>query len=153
MILRNDLLLLLSDLERSGVNTTEMMKKLYSSSSDTPIEVLEFINKNRQLDLTSFYEHIRKSYNNKKSQLYGNIVKEIEDPNEVLITLASLNLQILLFAKKVEDRQMFLRHARSKDITVVLAKYFTDYDLTSCVRLLKIIKADLCACEVINGRR
>lgn len=48
---------------------------------------------------------------------------------------------------------MFLRHARAREVNLVLAKYYTDYDLTSCANLLKLIKADLIACETIEGRR
>ena len=48
---------------------------------------------------------------------------------------------------------MFLKHARAKEVNLVLAKYYTDYDLTSCLKLLKLIKADLIACETITGRR
>ena len=48
---------------------------------------------------------------------------------------------------------MFLKHARVREITLVLTKYFTSYDLEDCLNLLKLIKADLVACETISGRR
>lgn len=149
MISKNDCLLLLSKLKDEGVDTREMSLKLMSSNS-LPVEVVKFINDNRELDLTKFYFKLRKSYNNKKSSLYINIVKEVDDPAKVLTTLAALNLQILLFAKTVDNYNMFLRHARSKEISLVLAKYFTDYDLTSCSKLLSLIRADLKACEYIS---
>ena len=142
MISKNDCMLLLTDLQESGVDVDKQLSDLIRSR-DLPMSVLKFINEHRQLDLTAFYEKLRKSYNHKKSQLYGNIVKEIDNPNEVLTTLASLNLQILLFSKGVKDSQMFLKHARSKEISLVLIKYFTDYDLTACIKLLRVIKIDL----------
>ena len=107
MITKNDCYLLLSELNEKGVDTSSPIKDLMSSTSPS-IDVIKFINDNRQLDLTAFYEKIRKSYNNKKSKLYINIVKEIEHPQDVLVTLSSLLNQILLFSKNAEDRQMFL---------------------------------------------
>ena len=152
MITKNDTLLLLSDLQDNGVQTKDAIKELIASR-DVPISVLQFINEHRQLDLTSFYEKLRKSYNDKHSKLYISIVKEIQNPEDVLTTLSSLNLQILLYSKHVQNKQMFLKHARAKEINLVLTKYFTDYDLTNCLKLLRLIKADLLATEIINGRR
>ena len=73
MITKNDCYLLLSELNEKGVDTSSPIKDLMSSTSPS-IDVIKFINDNRQLDLTAFYEKIRKSYNNKKSKLYINIV-------------------------------------------------------------------------------
>ena len=149
MITKNDCYLLLSELNENGLDTSSAIKDLMSSNSPS-LEVIKFINDNRQLDLTLFYEKLRKSYNNKKSKLYINIVKEIEQPQDVLITLSSLLTQILLFAKDVEDRQMFLRHSRADEITKVLTNYFKDFDLTKCVKLIKLFKIDIKALESIK---
>ena len=149
MISKSDCMLLLTDLQDSGVDVKEPLSKLVKSR-DLPINVVKFINDHRQLDLTNFYTKLRKSYNHKKSQLYGNIVREISDPKEVLTTLASLNLQILLFAKNLRDSQMFLKHARAKEINLVLTKYLTDYDLTNCLKLLRVIKIDLKTLEELS---
>jgi len=149
MITKNDCLILLADIEEKGIDTTEATKELISSLN-LPLSVIKFINDNRQLDVAAFYERLRKNYNNKKSNLYKNIVKEIEDTNEVLTTLSSMLTQILLYARQVEDKQMFLKHARSSEITAVLNNYFKTYDLTNCLRLLRIIKVDLKALESIK---
>lgn len=149
MITKTDCYLLLADLEKDGVDTKEVLTKL-TSSTNLPIDVIKFINDNRQLDLSAFYERLRKNYNNKKSNLYKNIVKEIEEPNEVLTTLSSMLTQILLYSKQLENKQMFLKHARSSEITAVLNNYFKSYDLTNCLKLLRIIKADLKALESIK---
>lgn len=149
MISRNDCLLLLADMEDNGIDTSEATKKLLNG--DVSLDVIKFINDNRQLDLSAFYEKLRKSYNNKKSSLYKNIVKEdIDEPTKLLNTLASLQLQILLFSEKVEDREMFLRHSRAREISLVLSNYFKTYDLTNCVKLLRLVKADLKALESIK---
>ncbi len=149
MITKNDCYLLLSELNENGLDTSNAIKDLMSSNSP-PLEVIKFINDNRQLDLTLFYDKLRKSYNNKKSKLYINIMKEIEQPQELLITLSSLLTQILLFAKDTDDRQMFLRHSRADEITKVMNRYFIDFDLTGCIKLIKLFKVDIKALESIK---
>ena len=149
MITKNDCYLLLSELNENGLDTSDAIKDLMSSSSPS-LEVIKFINDNRQLDLTAFYEKLRKSYNNKKSKLYINIVKEIEQPQDVVVTLSSLLTQILLFSKDTEDKNMFLRHSRADEITKVLYAYFTNFDLTNCIKLIKLFKVDIKALESIH---
>lgn len=149
MITKNDCLILLADIQNNGVDTTQVTQELVKSNT-LPLSVIKFINDNRQLDLSAFYERLRKNYNNKKSNLYKNIVKEIDEPNEVLTTLSSLLTQVLLYSRQLENRQMFLKHARSSEITMVLNNYFKSYDLTNCLKLLRIIKADLKCLESIK---
>lgn len=152
MITKQDCLILLSEINDRGFDCSKQIRELMSSSEPS-LEIIKFINDNRQLDLTKFYEKIRKSYNDKKSNLYINIVKEIEEPNEVLTTLSALLTQILIFSKKVENRNMFLKHARCDEISRVLTRYFQTYDLISCIQLLRLIKCDLVALETVSGRR
>lgn len=152
MITKNDCLLLLSDIREKGTDCSKEIKTLMGLSEPS-LEIIKFINDNRQLDLTKFYEKIRKSYNDKRSNLYINIVKEIEDTNEVLTTLSALLTQILIFAKKSDNRNMFLKHARCDEISRVLTRYFQTYDLISCIQLLRLIKCDLVALETVSGRR
>lgn len=150
MITRNDCVLLLTEIQnKTGENTTPYVKELFKTA-DINIDILKYINSKRQLDLTRFYDKLRRSYNNKRSSLYINIVKETENPADVLTTLASLNLQILLFAKNVDDKLMFFNHARSSEITLVLNNYFKTFDIQPCLKLLKLIKADLKVCEMID---
>jgi hypothetical protein len=143
MITKNDVILLLTDLEKLGV---EINKSLYvdvSKNGVTP-EIVNFINSNRQLDLHKFYEKIRKSYNEKHSTLYINIVKEIDDVNKVLTTLSALQTQLLLFyTREAEDKEMFLRHSRASEISKVLLNYYMTYDLKPCIKLIQLIKADI----------
>ena len=151
MITKTDCILLLTEQQANGIDVSNMLNTLIKQQEPS-IEVIKFINDNRQLDLSKFYEKIRKSYNNKKSNLYINIVKEIEDPNEVVITLSAMLTQILLFGKEAENKQLFLKHARAEEISLVLFNYFKNYDITNCIKLLKLIKADLKVVEFINGR-
>ena len=152
MISKQDVILLLTELEDKGINVDNILRQVVISQS-VPLSAIKFINDNRQLDLTAFYERLRKNYNHKKSKLYLSIVKDIENPIDVITTLSSYGLQVALYSKQLEDNQMFLKHARAREVNLVLAKYYTDYDLTSCLNLLRLIKADLIACETITGRR
>lgn len=150
MVTKNDLILLLTEMEEAGVDVDKYLLKATISNSIN-LEVLKFINDNRQLDVAAFYELIRKNYNSKKSPLYKNIVREeLAEPEDVLTTLAALNLQILLFAKKLDNNEMFLKHSRAEEITRVLNSYYKTYDLIPCFKLLKLIKADLKAFESIK---
>ena len=149
MITRNDCLVLLADLQSRGLDTKDAINTLMGTNQ-LPMSVIKFINDNRQLDLADFYNNIRKNYNHKKSQLYGNIVKEIDDPQEVLTTLSALLTQVLLYSRKLENKQMFLRHSRASDISKVLTIYFNNYNITNCINLLRIIKADIKALESIK---
>lgn len=153
MITKNDILLLLTELQESGADVNTYFTKAITAPN-VSLEVLKFINDQRQLDVAAFYELLRKNYNSKKSPLYKNIVKEdMDKPDEVLTTLAALNLQILLFAKKLDDDKMFLKHSRAEEITRVLNNYYKTYDLLPCLKLVKLIKADLVAFETVAGRR
>ena len=156
MITKNDIILLLSELEEQGKRKEEIDSMIAQtiSSDSIPLNILKIINKERPLEVVDFYEYIRKSYNKKKSNIYINIVKEIEKPDEVLTTLSALLTQILLFNKKLEkNKTLFLKHSRAEDIAKVLESYFATYDLKQPLKLLKLIKADILALEYINGRR
>lgn len=146
MITKEDVLLLLTELRDSGVDCKEQIKQQILTK-EPQIEILKFINDNRELDLTNFYKKLRKSYNDKKSKLYINIVKETEEVKDVLTTLSSLLTQIILYAKNVDNMIMFYQHSRAQEITLVLNNYFKTYDLTNCIKLMKIIKADIKVCE------
>ena len=151
-ISKNDCILLLTELKEAGIDTKEVEKELLTTKGIS-FDVLNFINKRRSLDVVNFYEKIRKSYNSKHSKLYGNIMKEVDNPVKVLSTLSSLSLQILLFSENVNDKELFFKHTRAREINLVLTRYFTDYDLSKALTLLRLIKADLTAYEVINERR
>lgn len=148
MITYSDAMLLLASLNDKGVDTKEKTKELVSNGKVT-VELLKFINDNRELDLTRFYEKIRKSYNNKKSSLYINIMREVEEPTDVLTTLNSYALQTVLFAKSVEDKNMFYNFARLDDVYKCLYHYSKTYDLIPCLKLLNLIKADIKTLETI----
>ena len=150
MITRNDTILLLTELEDKGIDVSKLLE-VAIKSPEVNVGVVRFINSHRPFEANKFYEKIRKSYNLKRSTLYKNIVNEdLSDPNEVLTTLASLNLQILLIARGVEDKQMFLRHMRFEEICTVLLNYSKTYDLVPCIKLLQAIKADLKAFQYFN---
>lgn len=150
MITKNDCLLLLGEIKNSGVDTSEMCTLLFNTKNIS-IDVLKFINSHRPLDVTNFYNKIRKSYNNKKSKLYKEIVQiDEKEPKDIVVTLSSLLTQILLFSNSVQDKQLFYKHSRADEISKVLSNYFKTFDTTLCIQLLTLIKADLKVLESIQ---
>jgi hypothetical protein len=153
MITKNDCLTLLVSLEDRGVNIDQQMKKLLVAK-EVPIEILKFILDNRGIEVANFYELLRKKHNQKKSPLYHNILKEIEDPEELITTLACLLVQITLYSNKLPvNREIFQREVRAEEITRVPNNYYMTGALDQCIALIKLLKADLVVLEHISGRR
>ena len=153
MITKNDCLSILAKLDENcvqGVNP--YMKKLLLSKT-IPLEVLKFISDNRGLEVSRFYEMLRRSHNQKKSPLYTNILKEIDDPQEVVTTLSCLLTQVLLYGKKIENKDQFFREVRAEELTRVLNNYFKTGLYEDCLSLIKLLKSDLLVLEYIAGRR
>lgn len=142
-------------LEDRGLDKALINKnmRLLMTSKEIPLDVLKFISQNRGIEISNFYELLRKNYNLKKSPLYGNIVKEIDDPNEVLTTLSSMLTQIFLYSRKLEAVDSFLKEIRAAEISKVLQDYCYTGNIENCLRLLKLIKSDLVVLEYISGRR
>lgn len=149
-ITKNDCLLLLTKMQEDGVDTKAQVNKLFSTPG-IPLDVLKFINNHKQLDVISFYERIRKNYNNKRSKLYINIMKEIDDPEEVITTLSALLTQIILTSEKVDNKKLFLNNVRAGEITRVLNNYFNTFDVESARKLLYLFKCDIKALESIRN--
>lgn len=142
MITRLDCLTLLFELRDRGVDVDKDIKYLLVHTEPT-LDIIKTINNNMELNIRAFYEKLRKSYNNNKSKLYINIVKENSlEPKEILCTLASLQLQILLFNKTLDDPS-FLRTARFNEICDCLKLYYTSGDIIPSQKLLELFKIDL----------
>ena len=154
MIAKSDVILLLTELQNRGVDVKQDLNKVVNSSY-IPLEVLKKINDHRSLDIINFYEKLRKSYNDKRSKLYINIMKSdeniVKDPKTIVTTLSALLNQILQF--KTEDQALFYKHARSTEIVKCLDIYFNTYNLEPARMLLKLTKADIIALETVNNRR
>lgn len=141
--------MLLTELQDNGEDVEKYIKTLYKGTN-IPLETIKFINDHRQLDVAQFYEKLRKNYNQKKSDLYINIVKDIEDLDEILTTLAAYNLQVLLFGRKVDNKEMFYKASRVEEVTRVLNNYYKTYDIDKCRLVLSLIKADIKLFEEIR---
>lgn len=142
MFTKTDCLSLLFELREKGIDVDKDIKYLLVHSEPT-LDIIKTINNNMELSIRAFYEKLRKSYNNNKSKLYINIVKENNlEPKEVLCTLASLQLQILLFNKTLSDPS-FLRTARFNEICDCLKAYYISGDIIPSQKLLELFKADL----------
>lgn len=144
MITKNDVLLLLSELKDNGIDTSEQVKALLKEGNPT-IEILTFINDHRELDLTKFYEKLRRSHNDGKSKLYKNLMSDFaeENPMEALTALNSYTLQILLFSKEIENKQLFFKFTRLEEAYRCLHYYSKTYDLMPCLKLLHMIRSDI----------
>ena len=153
MITKNDCLSILTKLDESGVSRVNPYVRKLLVARDIPLDVLKFISDNRGLEVSHFYEMLRKSHNQKKSPLYTNILKEINDPQEVITTLSCLLTQILLYGKKLENRDQFFREVRAEELTRVLNNYFQTGLYEDCINLIRILKSDLLVLEYIAGRR
>ena len=154
MLQKNDLVLLLSEMQEQGMDVEKELTMLLTSPS-IPLNILKIVNDNRPLPVTQFYERVRKNHNEKKSDLYKNIMKETTEIDKILTTLSAFILQVNLFARYLDenDLQMFYKHSRVEEITRVLNNYYKTYDLTSCIKILRLIKSDILAFETIKGRR
>ena len=142
---------ILLKLEDQGININSIMRKLVIAK-DIPLDVLQFIAQNRGVEALNFYEMLRVRYNKKKTPLYKNILKENSD-TEITTILACLLTQIVLYSKKLESKELFLKEIRAEEIARVLQSYFETDDLEQCKKLLHLIKADLMVLEYLNGKR
>ena len=151
MIQTSDVLILLSELGRDGINVDEQMSSVLAGANI--VDTLKFIKDHKDIDAINFYNKIRKSYNDNKNKLYINILKEIDDPKEVLSTLSALELQIILSGKKINNPVMFYKVMRLEEILECLLNYSKTYDILPCIDLIKKYKADILMWETVEGRR
>lgn len=150
MIPKVQCLTLLFEMKNNGIDVDNDIK--YLMSHDVNQEIIQKVLTYKEPNLRAFYEKLRKSYNNKKSKLYINIVKETDlEPKEVLCTLGSLQLQILLFYKTLNDDPFFLTNARFNEITDCLKHFYETGDIVPCQELLSLFKADLKLLEEISN--
>jgi len=132
IITRQDLLTIVAD-------NAELIRQVY----ENPESVLKQCKQNGALEIFNFYDYCRKSYNQKHSKIYINIVKEVEEPKKVLTTLSALITQILLFAEQSQHRDIFLRQSRLNEIIRVIQNYVENRDLTYAVKLIRDIRDDV----------
>ena len=151
MIQKSDVVGLINELQTKGINMDEELNLVMRSNS-IPLSVLKTIHDYKSLDIINFYEKLRRSYNNKKSKLYINLMKAdenvLDDPRTILTTLSALLNQILQF--KVDDKPTFYMQARADEIVKVLEIYFKTYSLDPALRLLKLYKADIKVLDLIK---
>ena len=152
MITKADCLSILVKLEDKGLDINPYMKKL-AISKEIPLDVLRFISQNRGIEVSEFYEMLRKSHNQKKSPLYTNILKEVNNPKDIILTLSCLLTQVILYGSKLENAESFLKEVRAEEITRALNTYFKESSIETGATLLKLIKSDLMVLEYIRGRR
>ena len=132
VITRQELLQLVAD-------NSELLPMVYTQ----PEKVLKQCKEDGKLEIFNFYDKCRKSYNQKHSKIYINIVKEVEDPKKVLTTLSALVTQILLFAETAKSKDIFLKHSRLQEILDTISDYTKTNNLALCILLISSIKQDI----------
>lgn len=153
MLTKSDCLSILVKMEDSGINISNNMKELLISK-EIPTTVLEFIVKNKWIEAGNFYEMLRKKHNQKKSPLYLNILKDLENEEQCITTLVCLLVQITLYSNKLErDKELFLKEIRADEVAKVIHEFYSTGDSANCFKLLKLIKTDLLVLECLAGRR
>lgn len=144
MIDKTDIILLLSDMQKNNIDVSNDVKAVLNSDI-IPLNIIKKINEFKSIDIINFYIKLKKSYNDKHSKLYKNIMRAdenlLDDPKTALTTLSALLNQILLY--KPEDRVMFYKHARGNEIAQVLSIYFKTYNIEPVYKLLALTKADI----------
>lgn len=143
-ITKQDCLSLLFDMRSSGQNlpqTDTYIASLIKNQVPT-IDIIKYIYDNIGFEAANFYEKLRKSYNNGKSKLYINIVKEELGGKDILTCLGSLNQQILIYNRDIDDNS-FLRQVRFEEIQKAFLNYMKTGDLIPCQQLLHLFRADL----------
>ena len=153
MITKNDCLSILVELEDRGAVSINKYIRQLMSSKEIPLEVLKFIAANRGIEVANFYEILRKSYNDKRSKLYYNILTETDNINEILIILSSLLTQVFLHCKHIKNPARFLKEIRANEIAKVINNYCIDENPELCIKMLQAIRSDLTVMEYISGRR
>ena len=110
MINKTDSVLLLTDLQDKGINVDKEITDVMTSKT-IPLSALKIINANRPMDLLEFYNKLRKSYNEKRSKLYINIMKSDEnasmDAKTILTTLSALLNQIMQYQYNAVDKPCY----------------------------------------------
>lgn len=151
MIDKTDIILLLSDMQKNNIDVSNDVKAVLNSDI-IPLNIIKKINEFKSIDIINFYIKLKKSYNDKHSKLYKNIMRAdenlLDDPKTALTTLSALLNQILLY--KPEDRVMFYKHARGNEIAQVLSIYFKTYNIEPVYKLLALTKADIKCLEMIS---
>ena len=148
MITKQDVLLLLARLKDENIDCSSYVTETVKDGVN--IDTLKFINDNRQLELSKFYEKLRKSNNEKKSRLYSQIMKDYteEDVYDIICALNSYALQVCIFARDIEDKPMFFRFSRLNEIYKCLENYSRTYNIVNCMKLLHYIKSDIKVLEM-----
>lgn len=144
MLTRQDCYKILFEMSNKGLNVQKQISTL-STSTKVPIELIRFINQNRELNVTTFYESLRKKHNAKSSKLYLKLMKEEIEATECLKTLSSYITQVLIMSESIDtgERKSFYNSVRIKEALSALNKYFLEQDITECIDILKMIKSDI----------
>lgn len=164
MFLTQDCLDFLTNKKNQATNSTEinylnkLIKALLLDNKLTE-ELLSYMIKEQGLEVRNFYEYLRKQYNNRRSKLYKNLVREDfldQNVSEKVIVLTSLLQQITLHCKHLDSKRAqdsFLKQSRADEILESLHSYFSAGNEEYINQVLKLIQIDLKVIEMMAGTR
>ena len=80
-------------------------------------------------------------------------MKEIDEPDELLITLSSLITKIFIFSKQLNalEKINFYKNVKLEQLESAIMLYSRTGDVTGCINLLSRIKNDIKILESSKG--
>lgn len=137
-----DLLYLLS---RAHTQTADaLLNSLMTTRSyTTKAAAIRYLASIQSLDIANFFEHLRSSCNKGKSRLYINLMKEENNPDDLIITLSSYILQANIYLKKSVNKRLFTEEAQLAEATEALNSYYKTRDLQLILNEVSKIKANI----------
>lgn len=145
MLSKLDVYQILFEMKAQNIQGAEENIKLISKSVEVPLDVIRYINDNRSLQITEFYEDLRRKSNTKASKLYKNLMKEDKQPQEVLKTASSYVTQVLIRAEQLDlqERTIFYDNSRVKQISEGIHNYFNNGEIRSLLDVLTTVRKDI----------
>lgn len=145
MLSKNTCYKILLEMRDDGQNVTRYIN-LVSSNTIVPKEVIQFINNQRPLKVTEYYDELRKLHNKKHVKLYKELLEESRDDIQRMTkVLSSYITRALIYTENMDgqDKFNFLENARIPDCSVALSKYFIDKDDSLIKETFDLIRTDI----------
>ena len=89
-IAKQDCMSLLFEMRSKGIECDNYIAKIIKEGTPS-LDIIKFIYNNVGFEAANFYEKLRKSYNEGRSKLYINIVRDDLEGKDILTCLGSLN--------------------------------------------------------------
>lgn len=152
MLTKSECLSVLSSIDANDGEVNRQIRALMSSPT-IPVDVIRFIIDHKSSDEAEFYEMLRRQHNKQKSKIYTSILRDPESSADAALTLSCFLTQVMLYERKIENPARFFKSIRADEISAALSQFFLDSTSDVCIRMLRLIRADLLVFELASGRR